>query len=288
MADCRYRAPFQHANSAPDGSTNTEKGLTADSPKLKTSSPCNKSRKFDFPQKSNQLLEKENQNPVGTSSGSGNESLLSKNQSENSDSLNSELKSILEQIESGQLKASTPILTNVFTRNSMIYITAEKVKLLQQFAEKMKNNKEFEALKIRPFHLKVSNKPTFVCGQALKSDQIDESFNCEVVAKVFLNGTGNEAGKSVSVCVSVVNKDADRQNLLEGRKLIVSIYLKDLNENKPYRKDFKMDFSPELEKGEKGLLKFVSKRELDDYITDDGAVTFGVSILLGSQQHTEQ
>ena len=225
---------------------------------------------------------------MGTSSGSGNESLLSKNQSENSDSLNSELKSILEQIESGQLKASTPILTNVFTRNSMIYITAEKVKWLQQFAEKMKNNKEFEALTIRPVHLKVSNKPTFVCGQALKSDQIDESFNCEVVAKVFLNGTGNEAGKSVSVCVSVVNKDADRQNLLEGRKLIVSIYLKDLNENKPYRKDFKMDFSPELEKGEKGLLKFVSKRELDDYITDDGAVTFGVSILLGSQQHTEQ
>ena len=188
------------------------------------------------------------------------------------------LESVLDRIRDGELKARTPILTNVRTRNNMIWIKAEEVKLLQQFAEKMEGKKELEILKIRPVKIRVeSRKPLDGAEQTEKTDSIGQ-INCEVVVKVFLNGTGDQTDKSVSVCVSVVNRNGDRQNVLESRKLVISVYLKDPIGNKPYRKDFKMGFSPALEEGEKGLLEFISKEKFEGYIKD-GAVTFGVSIL---------
>ena len=191
---------------------------------------------------------------------------------------------ILDKIISDKLKAGTPILTNVITRKNMIYIKAEKVKLLQQFAEhkNIKGNKELAALKVRPVNLKVPKKQTGAgCGQAVKHDQRDVFINCVVVVKVFLNGTGDQTDKSVSVCVSVVNRDGDRQKVQEGQKLVVSIYLKDPNKKEVYRRDFKMDFSPALEKMEKGLFSFISKEEFGKYVKN-GAAQFGVSITFGS------
>ena len=72
----------------------------------------------------------------------------------------------------------------------MKYIKAEKVKLFQQFAKKMKSNKEFEMLKMRPVNLKVPQKQTRARrGHAEKRDQSDYFINCEVVVKIFLKGT---------------------------------------------------------------------------------------------------
>ena len=201
--------------------------------------------------------------------------------------LQDSIKSVFDQIKSGQLKAMTPILTNVCSRNNMVYIRAENVKLLQKFAEEMKGNEDMETLKTRPVNLKVAQiRPSAGDGLLPKKEQTDY-LNCEVVVKVFLNGTKSKIDRSVSVCVSVVNRDGDRWNVLEGRKLIVSIYLKYPSGNKPYRKDFKMDFSPELEKGEKGLLEFISKENIENYITD-GAITFGVAIRSGSSASTKE
>ena len=230
------------------------------------------------------------------------ESLLSTNQRKELDSAGVEqqesVESILDQIKAGKLEASTPILTSVCTKKNLICIKAEQVKLLQRFAEDMEGKKGFETLRTRPVNLLVAGTKGKSSGEAVNYGKNDDCLNCEVVVKVFLNGARSEVGKSVSVCVSVVNRDDDKQNVLEGddkqhvpenRKLVVSIYLKHPNKEKPYRKDFTMDFCPKLEEREKGLLKLISKEKLDDYLADDGSVTFGVSvILLGSNAHTEE
>ena len=60
--------------------------------------------------------------------------------------------------------------------------------------------------------------------------------------------------------MSFVNKYSDRQNVLEGRKLIKSIYVDDSNDaiHTGNGFTFKMGLSPALEK-ENGLLEIISK-----------------------------
>ena len=109
----------------------------------------------------------------------------------------------------------------------------------------------------------------------------------EVVLKLFLKGSGDSTGTFVFICVST--KMVPNENLAEGFKqnvpeqeegwLIVSVCLKHPNtDDNPYRRDFKMKFSPALEKGEKGLLKFIDKEELEKYIAQENFVDIYLSI----------
>ena len=73
--------------------------------------------------------------------------------------------------------------------------------------------------------------------------------------KVFLNGFDYATDQFVSVCLSFVKRNEAeqkqdiRQNIPEERWLIVSLYLKHPNtDDNPYRRDFKMKFSFQLQK----------------------------------------
>ena len=115
----------------------------------------------------------------------------------------------------------------------------------------------------------------------------EREIEMEVVLKLFLSGTVDSTGTFVFICLSI--KMATNENLAKGFKqngaeqeegsLIVSVYLKHPNaDENAHRRDFKMKFSPALEKGEKGLLKFIDKKELEKYIAHDNSVDICLSI----------
>ena len=198
-----------------------------------------------------------------------------------------DLQTILSQIKNRTLStADTPILTDTLAMNNLLRVKIPEAKVLQEFAEGMKDDKKFKLLKTRPVTLKVKRKSSassIGCETRSKSKQtqIERGIDAEVVLKVFLNGTGEATDKFVSVCLSVVNKSETRQNVLEEQWLIVSVYMKQPNsDDKPYRRDFKMKFSSALEKGEKGLLEFISKKDFTKFVSENGSVTMGLSLVL--------
>ena len=198
-----------------------------------------------------------------------------------------ELENILTQIRDGRLiTADTPIMTDILAKNNMVRVIVPNIKLLQNFAEDMKDDKKFKLLKTRPVNLKIKmNSRASSIGYETRSKskqtQIESEIDAEVVIKVFLNGTEVATDKFVSVCLSVVNKSETRQNVLEEQWLIVSVYMKQPNsDDKPYRRDFKMKFSSALEKGEKGLLEFISKKDFNKFVSENGSVTVGLSLVL--------
>ena len=206
-----------------------------------------------------------------------------------------DLVGILNQIKLNGLPAGTPILTNVVQQKNLLRVIIPNVRELQHFAEEMKGNKTFQLLKTRPIIVELMGRDVkrFSGEKTVeKSEQreIEKRIEADVVLKVFLNGCDYATDQFVSVCLSVVNRNEEeqkqdvRQNIPEEEWLIVSVYLKhpDTDDN-AYRKDFKMKFSPQLEKGEKGLVKFIDKKEFSKYISPvDGSVTIGVSILIES------
>ncbi|XP_075242331.1 uncharacterized protein LOC142337119 [Convolutriloba macropyga] len=208
-----------------------------------------------------------------------------------------DLVGILNQIKLNGLPAGTPILTNVVQQKNLLRVIIPNVRELQHFAEEMKGNKTFQLLKTRPIRVELMGRDVKRLSREKtveleKSEQreIEKRIEADVVLKVFLNGCDYATDQFVSVCLSVVNRNEEeqkqdvRQNIPEEEWLIVSVYLKHPNtDENAYRKDFKMKFSPQLEKGGKGLVKFIDKKELSKYISPvDGSVTIGVSILIES------
>ena len=198
----------------------------------------------------------------------------------------------MREIKRGVISADTPIITDIVQQGNLFCAKIPNLRVLQQFAEGMKGNKTFEMLKTRPIRLLLS--------RGLKGDQTVESekktqgeiqkrIEADVVLKVFLNGCDYATDQFVSVCLSVVKRNEEeqkqnvRQNIPEEGWLILSVYLKhpDTDDN-AYRRDFKMKFSSALEKGEKGLLKFIDKNEVLNYIAKDGSAVIGVLILFRS------
>ena len=197
----------------------------------------------------------------------------------------------LREIKENKLPANTPILTDIFLEKNKFRIIIPNITELQKFAEAMKGNKTFELLKTRPIRLelgrgvnKLTSDKTVESGRCEQTETIIEA---DIVFKIFLNGVSHATDQFVSVCLSIVPRN-DKQcteqldkNVLE-KWLVASVYLKGPNrDDKPYRKDFKMKFFSQLEEGDKGLMKFIEKREFTNYLADD-SVTVGVAIRLES------
>ena len=207
-----------------------------------------------------------------------------------------DLATILDQITRGKLQAGTPIMTDILVDKNMCRVRLHNVRQLRKFAEDMKGNKTFRVLKTRPIRVELMGRDVKRLSsdktvELEKSEQreIEKRIEADVVLKVFLNGCDYATDQFVSVSLSVVKRNEEehkeevRQNVLEEEWLIVSVYLKQPNtDDNAYRRDFKMKFSSALEKGEKGLLKFIDKKEFEKYIANDGSVAIGVRILFES------
>ncbi|XP_075264404.1 uncharacterized protein LOC142356366 isoform X2 [Convolutriloba macropyga] len=197
-----------------------------------------------------------------------------------------DLETILREIKRGVVSADTPIITDIVQQGNLFCAKIPNPLVLQQFAEDMKGNKTFEMLKSRRIRLQPSKglkRDQTVESEKKTRREIQKRIGANVVLKVFLNRCDYATDQFVSVCLFVVNRNEEeqkqdvRQNIPEKGWLIVSLYLKHpgTDEN-AYRGDFRIYFSPAVEKIEKGLMKFIDKRDFEKYIAKDGSAVIGV------------
>lgn len=163
-----------------------------------------------------------------------------------------------------------PVLNNVVSFENKILVKIEKLSVLKKLAENAKS----------------SNIQCLKTGQ-LKIEAISlngaHDVDCKeltCVVKLFLNGVSktDSWGKFLSVATSIDYK-TNKASHERMPTAIVSVFVKNLNENwhTHYTKSYRQH-SVEKETFV-GLQKFISNKDLENYVSDKDSLTIAISIL---------